>query len=289
MTDAGCICVAGYHFGLKNESTFPLVFEVGFEHFIEQPKEYVDIQLQFKEGFLDYEAHKALYQAKIGAQLLWEIYPYQDQRLFLVYHPETGALQQQAFYNAETRTWQIYAEKSTHEAEEVLNPLAYPMAPLLWYVLSTEEPLLLVHASGVFDGTHGRIFSGFSGVGKSTMAQIWAGNGAKVINDDRLLLKRLSNGTWQMFNTPMFYSDQNKSCALHRVYFPFHSPTNSLEPLSGAKALATVLAYTIHHGYDAQHLLHHSNLAEKLVTELPIAKLGVVPTDAIIDFIRSNE
>ncbi|MEY3741309.1 MAG: hypothetical protein RL371_208, partial [Bacteroidota bacterium] len=155
--------------------------------------------------------------------------------------------------------------------------------------LSTEEPLLLVHASGVFDGTHGRIFSGFSGVGKSTMAQIWAGNGAQVINDDRLLLKRLSNGTWQMFNTPMFYSDQNKSCALHWVYFPFHSPINSLEPLSGAKALATVLAYTIHHGYDAQHLLHHSNLAEQLITELPIAKLGVVPTDAIIDFIRSNE
>lgn len=289
MSLASSICIAGYYFELKNKSEYPFAIEAGFEHFMVQNPMNADIRLQFYEGFLQLSLDKLLYRAKNGTQILWEIFAYQSQKLFLVYHPESGLLQQQAFYDAKTRCWKIYAEKSKHEAEDVLNPLAYPMAPLLWYVLSTEEPLLLVHASGVFDGEQGRIFSGFSGVGKSTMAGIWQRNGAEVINDDRLLLKRLHNGKWQMFNTPMIYTDQNKSCELHRIYFPFHNETNSIENLSGAKALATVLAYTIHHGYDAQHLLHHSNLAEKLVNELPISKLGVVPTDAIIDFIRSNE
>ena len=289
MSLASCICIAGYYFELKNKSEYPFAIEAGFEHFMVQNPKNADIRLQFYEGFLQLSLDKLLYRAKNGTQILWEIFACQSQKLFLVYHPESGLLQQQAFYDAKTRCWKIYAEKSKHEAEDVLNPLAYPMAPLLWYVLSTEEPLLLVHASGVFDGEQGRIFSGFSGVGKSTMAGIWQRNGAEVINDDRLLLKRLHNGKWQMFNTPMIYIDQNKSCELHRIYFPFHNETNSIENLSGAKALATVLAYTIHHGYDAQHLLHHSNLAEKLVNELPISKLGVVPSDAIIDFIRSNE
>jgi hypothetical protein len=289
MSLASSICIAGYYFELKNKSEYPFAIEAGFEHFMVQNPMSADIRLQFYEGFLQLSLDKLLYRAKNGTQILWEIFAYHSQKLFLVYHPESGLLQQQAFYDAKTRCWKIYAEKSKHEAEDVLYPLAYPMAPLLWYVLSTEEPLLLVHASGVFDGEQGRIFSGFSGVGKSTMAGIWQRNGAEVINDDRLLLKRLHNGKWQMFNTPMIYIDQNKSCELHRIYFPFHNATNSIENLSGAKALATVLAYTIHHGYDAQHLLHHSNLAEKLVNELPISKLGVVPTDAIIDFIRSNE
>jgi hypothetical protein len=289
MKAVGSICVAEYNFSFTNESAYPLVFETGFQHFIEGPQQNADFQLQFHEGFRDIKLEKALYQAKNGTQLLWVIHPYQDQRLFLVYHPETGALQQQAFYHAASRSWKIYARKSEHYNEEVLNPLAYPMAPLLWYVLSTEEPLLLVHASGIFDGQKGRLFSGFSGVGKSTLAGIWESNGAQVINDDRLLLKRNVDGTWQMFNTPMLYPDQNKSCVLNHVYFPFHNSSNTIEKLSGAKALATVLAYTIHHGYDAQHLLHHSHLAEQLVLDLSVAKLGVVPNKAIIQFIKAHE
>jgi hypothetical protein len=59
--------------------------------------------------------------------------------------------------------------------------------------------------------------------------------------------------------------------------------------MQGAKALATVLAYTIHHGYDPKHILHHSNLAEQLSTELSIAKLGVVPNHEVIDFIKDHE
>jgi hypothetical protein len=289
MSVAGTISVAGYTFELHNQSNCSLVFESGFQDFIEKQQNKSDIQLFFHEGFLELDLGKALYEAKNGAQLLWEIHPYKDQRLFLVYHPENGKLQQQAFYNAASRSWQIYTVQSKHLGENVLNPLAYPMAPLLWYILSTNEPLLLVHASGVFDGQTGRIFAGFSGVGKSTMAAIWERNGAQVINDDRLLLKRLNNGTWQLYNTPMFYPAKSKVAPLNKVYFPFHSPINSYEKLNGARALATVLAYTIHHGYDTQHLLHHSTLAEQLISELPIAKLGVVPTKDIIDFIQSHE
>ena len=149
--------------------------------------------------------------------------------------------------------------------------------------------MLLIHASGLTDGHKGRIFAGFSGVGKSTMASIWQRNGADVINDDRLLIKKEKYGSWRMYNTPMYYQASPKSAALQHIYFPFHSPANTIENLTGAKAIAQLLAFTIHHGYDAQHLLHHSHTAEQLLQSISAAKLGVVPTDAIIDFIKSHE
>lgn len=289
MTANGSITVAGFRYGIFHQSKLPLVFETGFEDYLSTATEDLHRSLIFKESFTTLAVEQTLYQAKTGNQLLWEIIEGNGERWFLVYHPEKGHLQQQAQYNLQNHNWTIHCETQTILAETVLNPLAYPMAPLLWYVLSTEEDLLLIHASGLVQQEEGRIFAGFSGVGKSTMAGIWERNGAQVINDDRLILKKEKDGTWHMHNTPMYYRALPVSGPVNAIYLPFHSPQNSYQKLSGAMAIANLLAFTIHHGYDSQHVLHHSHIAEQLLQEVPLAKLGVVPTDAIIDFIKKNE
>jgi hypothetical protein len=289
MRSQGSICVAGYHFGLFNQSEKSLVFETGFEDFLRKDHINTDRLLVFEEGFKTFSVYQTLYQAKAGEQLLWEIIEANNERWFLVYHPEKGHLQQQAQYNPQNHTWTIRCMASMVQDAAVINPLAYPMAPLIWYVLTTEEPLLLIHASGIADHGAGRIFAGFSGVGKSTMAGIWERNGAQVINDDRLLLKKEKDGSWYMHNTPMYYRALPASAPLNAIYLPFHNPQNSYQKLNGAMAMANLLAFTIHHGYDAKHLLHHSNIAEDLLQTVSIAKLGVVPTDAIVSYISAHE
>lgn len=289
MNALGSICVAGYHFSLFNQSTFALAFETGFEDFLSKETPKAARKLICQEGFLTFERKQTCYQAKKNEQVLWEILDTEKGRWYFVYHPTDGGLQQQAQYDAIEKSWTIHSEKLQEHNETILNPLAYPLSALIWYVLTTEEQLLLVHASGINEGQVGRIFAGFSGVGKSTMAGIWQSNGAEVINDDRLLLKKEQDGNWYLHNTPMYYRASPKSAVLKQIYFPSHSPTNSIEKLSGAKAIAQLLAFTIHHGYDAQHLLHHSSVAEDLLRTIPSAKLGVVPTPAIIDFIKAHE
>ncbi|MEN9699764.1 MAG: hypothetical protein RLZZ301_962 [Bacteroidota bacterium] len=289
MKPIGSICIADFQFGIYNQSALDIVFETGFEGFLQPPSPTATIQCYCHQGFQQLTTSNCLYQAKNGEQLLWEIHQQEAQRVYLVYHPDNGQLQQQAFYNAATRTWNIYSEAIAFEDTPALHPFAYPMAPLMWYVLSTEEPLLLIHASGIHQDGKGRIFSGFSGVGKSTMAHIWQENGAQLINDDRLLLRRKPDGSWTMYNTPMYYQALPVHAMVNALYFPYHHPENRFEPLFGAKALAQLLAYTIHHGYDAQHVSHHSQVAQQLIDELPVAKLGVVPTAAVIDFIKAHE
>ncbi len=289
MKPVGSICVAGFSFTLYNQSAFALIFETGFEDFLATDIFSDARKVYFKEGFISFEHLENCYRAKNNEQLLWEIVDTEKGRWFLVYHPEDGNLQQQAQYDSKHKTWTIHCQRQTHDQEAVLHPLAYPMAPLMWYVLTTEELLLLVHASGIEEGGKGRIFAGFSGVGKSTMAGIWQNNGANVINDDRLLIKKEANGEWRLYNTPMYYRAKPKSTKLNHIYFPFHSPVNTYEKLSGAKAIAQLLAFTIHHGYDAKHLLHHSSVAENLLQAISAAKLGVVPTHEIIPFIKAHE
>ena len=102
MSLASSICIAGYYFELKNKSEYPFAIEAGFEHFMVQNPMSADIRLQFYEGFLQLSLDKLLYRAKNGTQILWEIFAYHSQKLFLVYHPESGLLQQQAFYDAKT-------------------------------------------------------------------------------------------------------------------------------------------------------------------------------------------
>lgn len=289
MTTTGSICIAGYHYGLINQTKSVLAFDIGFEDFLHKEHPVTDRLIVFEEGFVALPVDQTLYHADNQGQLLWKIIEHNQERWFLVYHPQSGLLQQQAQYNTLNRTWTIRCAANTMQNESVINPLAYPMAPLLWYILTTEEPLLLMHASGVLHSNCGRIFAGFSGVGKSTMAGIWERNGAKVINDDRLLLKKEEDGCWRMYNTPMYYRAQPVSGPVSAIYLPFHSPQNIYQKLNGAMAMANLLAFTIHHGYDTQHVLHHSHIAEQLLQDVPIAKLGVVPTEAIIDFITANE
>ena len=54
MTTIGSICIAGYHFGLQNDTNLQLVFETGFEDLFTSVGPHIDRQLIFKQGFIDF-------------------------------------------------------------------------------------------------------------------------------------------------------------------------------------------------------------------------------------------
>ena len=65
---------------------------------------------------------------------------------------------------------------------------------------------IMIHASGVNHSGHGYLFSGTSGSGKTTMAKLWDKAGARVIHDDRLIIRNIA-GSYKMYNTPIYMND----------------------------------------------------------------------------------
>ena len=78
--------------------------------------------------------------------------------------------------------------------EKEIDPFEYPLDGLILYYLTVINGDIMIHASGVNNAGHGYLFSGVSGKGKSTMAKLWENSGAKVIHDDRLIIRNTGSG-----------------------------------------------------------------------------------------------
>lgn len=279
------LSVGGFIFEIKAQA--PLKIEDGYLPFIIAHQE-VDIQIECFKGLPEnYVKPNIHYQAKTPDGVLWELNQEGHETCILVYDPnDLCVLQQIAYWNQENRSWQIYVLESQDGA---IDPLAYPLGPLIWYFLSTIEDILMIHGSAVILDQQTRVFSGFSGVGKSTMAKLWEQNRqATIINDDRLILRKIEN-EWFVYNTPMFYAAAPQKGKLHTVFFPYHAPANNMEKLNGVAALSKLLAHTIHHGHNKVHVQHHMDIATQLISQIACHQLGVVPTPEVIDYILEKE
>lgn len=283
--------VADFQFHVTNNNKLSIVLDDGFDLFRTAAAASFDCAISCNEGLdLSLIPNEApIYTAKTNDSVLWEIYSDTNGILLTVNNPEnTTELQQIARYNEAEKTLVVYSVVFELAGKMVFEPLKYPLLPLLLYYIALANDGLMIHASGVFDGEKGRIFSGFSGVGKSTMAKIWMDVGSTVINDDRMIIRKIGNEFW-MYNTPMYYIDRPKKARLNGVFLPFHHPENTLEKLVGVRAIASVMAFCIQHGYSATNTQKLLDLTGALTQQCGVYRLGVVPTPAIIDFIKANE
>jgi hypothetical protein len=285
------VTVADFQFKLATAEQFEIVLDDGFDYFIGGNKPEFDCTISCHAG-LDTKmipTTTPIYTAKTNDAVLWQIYSDTNGILLTVNNPEnTAELQQIARYNEAEKSLVVYSEAFEHDGKAVIESLKYPLLPLLLYYIALANDGLMIHASGVFDGEKGRIFSGFSGVGKSTMAKIWHDAGSSIINDDRMIIRKIEGDFW-MYNTPMYYRDKPKKAPLHHVFLPFHNKENTLEKLTGVKAIASLMAFCIQHGYNATNTQKLLDLIGELTKKCPVNRLGVVPTPAIIDFIKNNE
>lgn len=227
-----------------------------------------------------------IFETKNEYQKLWYVCTHADGYKVIVFNPlQINEVQQVAIISNFSNQWKIYCEPNINN---ILFPLSYPMGPIILYYLTTIHNAIMIHSSGVVDGVRGRLFSGFSGVGKSTMAEIWKNKGNTLINDDRLLLT-VENGKVMMHNTPMFYEDNPRSNQLHTIYLLKQSKENNIRQLTNAEAISRLLAFCIQHSYSKRFLENHLKTISDIYSLIPICELGFKPDADIIDFIRAHE
>ena len=173
-------------------------------------------------------------------------------------------------------------------AQDETDPFEYPLDSLILYYLTVINGDIMIHASGVNISGHGYLFSGVSGKGKSTMARLWDEAGARVIHDDRLILRN-TGGVYKMFNTPVYNNDEPRESILDKIYIIEHGAENIMVQLKGANAVTQIMANCIQHNWGADIIARLLGSISIMCGTVPTAKLFFKPDRSIIDLIREHE
>jgi hypothetical protein len=137
---------------------------------------------------------------------------------------------------------------------------------------------MMLHASAVAVDGKAYLFSGASGIGKSTHTRLWLsmlGDRAKVFNDDKPALRCL-DGVWYAYGTPWCGKDginANMKVPLAGICFMKRGEENSIRRLLPAESISRVISQTIRRFDNTENLDLMLNLVDRLVTEIPIYEL----------------
>lgn len=257
--------------------------EAGYVPFLVEKAKKADVEVECFQGLpeVDFVGLKLLFEAKNEEQQFYSIYEAPDGYCFVLFDQQTkNEVQQIAYLNASFDYWKIYSRNAL--------ALKYPMGPIIMHYLTLYTDAVLMHASCAFDGKKGRMFSGFSGAGKSTMSKIWADAGSQIINDDRLMIRKIDNEFF-VYNTPMYYVDISKRAPLNAVYLISHFPENKANKLGGALAVSKVMAFCIQNNFDKSFINKRLEFFSELCAVTPIYELGFVPDSSVVTYITENE
>ncbi len=169
---------------------------------------------------------------------------------------------------------------------------------LLVLRLRAQSGLVFHGTAAELDG-QGILCVGVSGVGKSTIARLLAAAGAKVLTDERPVLRQwpVTNSAGEPSNRFRIYGSpwpssagfaQNAWAPLRRLYFLEHGEKDLITPLASSDAVSRLIHVATIPWQDAALLDPYLKTVESLLHDIPCAVLAFRPTSAVVDVIRSD-
>jgi hypothetical protein len=215
----------------------------------------------------------------------WSVHKHQNDLFIKTVFPLSSFRKKAVLkYSLSSPEWNLWIDGAGKETD----PMEYPLDGLILYYLTVIKGDIFMHASGVNNFGRGYLFSGISGRGKSTMAKLWDQSGAKVIHDDRLIIRSNGNG-YKMFNTPVYNNDEPCESPLSRIFLIEHGKKNEIIPVKGATGVSMIMANCIQHNWDPQIVARLLGSVSIMCTSIPAARLFFRPDRSVIDHILENE
>jgi hypothetical protein len=169
------------------------------------------------------------------------------------------------------------------------HPLSHPSGEIIIVSLLNTFNGLSVHSCGVLKNGNVYLFSGSSGVGKTTSARLWDRvPGAKVLSDERILLVEHAGQIWA-YGTPWHgemsvYSNLGGPVA--GIFFLHHDTYNEAIPLNPAKAGAKVLARAYLAYWDQDKLAQNVYFASRVAEKVACYDFGFLPDASAVDYVE---
>lgn len=150
---------------------------------------------------------------------------------------------------------------------------------------------LCFHAACVQTPLGGILFSGPSGIGKSTQAELWCRHrNAKQINGDRPILSRAETG-WLAWGSPYAGSSRchiNESCPVSAVVMLRQAPQCSLRRLDSAEAFRAVWSGLTMHSWNESFVEKACDLALELIYAVPVYEFACTPDEAAVRYLEQE-
>lgn len=166
----------------------------------------------------------------------------------------------------------------------------YLITGVYFFEIALRENIISLHASAIVYNDNAILFSGPSGTGKSTQAQLWCNNYStvKYINDDKPLLRINSENKVIVYGSPWSgksYLNENVSYPLKTICFLEQSLTNELVELTTSDKIKLILKNT-HRSFikeNQEKLLE--NINRLLYSD--IYKYKCLPNQTSVSYLRS--
>lgn len=161
---------------------------------------------------------------------------------------------------------------------------------LLQYVLATRNEGFIMHGATWTNETNGTgiVFTGNSGVGKSTISQIFRENTTwKQISDDRIFVKISSRG-YRAFGNPFDYKIQrisNESTDIKHLFFLHHSSENCIKAVEHGEKIRRLLTICLLPYWDSIHLRRASVRLSNFSQGLKMYDLYFRPDNDIVSLV----
>lgn len=149
----------------------------------------------------------------------------------------------------------------------------------------------ILHSSLISTPFGGVLFSGPSGIGKSTQADLWIQHqGARLINGDRSIFHKKEN-RWFAYGSPYAGSSRcfvNEGIPVAAIVVLKQGETCQLERLNDAEAFRYLYSETTVNVWNSGFVQRVCNLVENVVAQVPVYQFTCTPNKKAVDILYAE-
>lgn len=157
--------------------------------------------------------------------------------------------------------------------------------------LLLQKNRLCLHASCVQTHLGGILFSGRSGIGKSTQSDLWCRHrNAKLINGDRPILSRTED-RWLAWGSPYAGSSRchiNESCPISAIVMLRQAETCTLRRLTQPESFRAIWSGLTMNSWNEKLTEQAVDLTLQLLTAVPVYEFACVPDARAVEFLEEE-
>lgn len=153
------------------------------------------------------------------------------------------------------------------------------------------ERRMMLHSACVDTPLGGLLFSGPSGIGKSTQADLWCRYaGGRLINGDRSILYR-TDGGWKAYGSPYAGSSKcyvNESCRVRAILFLQQSSECRLRLMDTAEGFRRIFSCLTVNSWDSWFVSKACDFALEIAETMPVYEFSCTPSRNAVEMLRER-